>query len=133
MVSKLSVSEPLMEFPNRGVLIQGNIFIFRSQCILLMDLCSSKSGIIGGVLKGISNTDNSLPIPSMPCHIAPHNHVFTNRKPRVDVGLTVLIVSLIEVEGEDDTYHTDAHNLLLKCSMSGVLNSKISKLSLINL
>ena len=71
--------------------------------------------------------ENSLPC--MPQHIAPHDQVFTNCKPCVNVGFAILVVSLVEIKCKDDTYHTDAHYLFLELSISCVLIQGMSKLS----
>ena len=58
----------------------------------------------------------------MPGHVTAHHQVLADGEPRVDVGLAVLVVSVVEVEGEEDTTPTDCDNVLLEFSVSGVFD-----------
>ena len=62
--------------------------------------------------------DNS-PVPR---HVAPHHQVLTHREPGVDEGLAVLVVSVVEVGGQEHTAPTDRDDVPLELLIPDVLD-----------
>jgi len=58
----------------------------------------------------------------VPGHVAPDHQVLADGEPRVDVGLAVLVVSVVEVKGEKDATPTDCDNVFLEISVSCVID-----------
>ena len=58
----------------------------------------------------------------VPRHVAAHHQVLADGEPRVDVGLAVLVVAVVEVEGEEHTTPTDCDNVPLELSVPGVFD-----------
>ena len=57
---------------------------------------------------------------AVPDHIAAHHQVLAHGEPCVDVGLAVLVVSVIKVECQAHTDPADDHDVLLHSSVSRV-------------
>ena len=60
--------------------------------------------------------------PPVPRHVATHDQVLADGEPRVDVGLAVLVVAVVEVKGEEDATPTDCDNVFLEISVSCVFD-----------
>ena len=59
---------------------------------------------------------------AVPHHVAAHNQVLAHGEARVDVGLAVLVVSVVKVECQAHTDPADGHNVLLRPSVPHVLD-----------
>ena len=57
---------------------------------------------------------------AVPDHVAPNHQVLAHGEPRVDVGLAVLIVSVVKVKGQAHTDPADGHDVLLHPPVPGV-------------